>query len=104
MKLPHNIPDELYELISLTTSKNLYRSQIDELYSYIADYFNNLPTEWHPVSAKPEDDCDVWLFGGSKGVYLGSYKDGYFRTDKYGYAGVRANHWTYAYLPEPPKE
>ena len=78
--------------------------------------------DWRPVSEKPFQSMNVWLWDGHR-VYLGKFINDKFYPQSYALCVVSdgssfdnssyqiedddkysPTHWTYAYLPEPPKE
>ncbi len=109
MKLPEQMPEELYNsIVNNETVKELVFNgpsiPVYTIYSLITDHFNNQPTKWYPVSEKPEEGQIVWVTDGDI-VELTSY------CSSAGFMASMINecnitHWTHVKSdrPEPPKE
>lgn len=115
MKLPEEMPEELKTAIHEQTIKygklNFLGGlpPLDVIYKVFKDCLDKqqaLYLRLRSIHELPDHDCKVWLWNGKEYildtfVYCGTgrFEEGYFLR-----ANKKHTHWTYAYLPEPPKE
>lgn len=98
MELPEEMPNELK---SIFNKWQINHSLFIGIYNDIKNYFNNQPTVWNPVSENPKHLSTLWVWDGL-GIYSAIFFHNKFMSNEV--ENIRPTHWTYAYVPQPPKK